>query len=109
MPTADDVDLGYAYTLKPEEAITYFESKGYVIGGYACPLCTAFQEKIDFEEYDFVCVRYRICKDAVIPFYNFYKRIEGDTYALTSVPAIEIEGYAEHFEKVQSNHEHKTQ
>jgi hypothetical protein len=84
-------------------------SKGYVIGGYACPLCTAFQEKIDFEEYDFVCVRYRICKDAVIPFYNFYKRIEGDTYALTSVPAIEIEGYAEHFEQVQSNHEHKTQ
>lgn len=84
-------------------------SKGYVIGGYACPLCSAFQEKIDFEEYDFVCVRYRICKDAVIPFYNFYKRIEGDTYALTNVPAIEIEGYAEHFEKVQSNHEHKTQ
>ncbi|EFI6384900.1 phage head morphogenesis protein, partial [Escherichia coli] len=32
MPTADDVDLGYAYTLKPEEAIKYFESKGYVIG-----------------------------------------------------------------------------
>ncbi|HCN4889337.1 TPA: phage head morphogenesis protein, partial [Escherichia coli] len=32
MPTADDVDLGYAYTLKPEEAIRYFESKGYVIG-----------------------------------------------------------------------------
>ncbi|TQN84367.1 UNVERIFIED_ORG: SPP1 gp7 family putative phage head morphogenesis protein [Citrobacter freundii] len=31
MPTADDVDLGYAYTLKPEEAIQYFESKGYVI------------------------------------------------------------------------------
>ncbi len=30
--TADDVDLGYAYTLKPEEAIKYFESKGYVIG-----------------------------------------------------------------------------
>ena len=84
-------------------------SKGYVIGGYACPICTAAQEKIDFEEYDFVCVRYRICKDAVIPFYNFYKRIEGDTYAITNVPAIEIEGYAEHFEKVQSNHEHKTQ
>ena len=84
-------------------------SKGYVIGGYDCPLCTAFQEKIDFEEYDFVYVRYRICKNVVIPFYNFYKRIEGDTYALTSVPAIEIEGYAEHFEQVQSNHEHKTQ
>lgn len=32
MPTVDDVDLGYAYTLKPEEAIKYFESKGYVIG-----------------------------------------------------------------------------
>jgi hypothetical protein len=84
-------------------------SKGYVIGGYACPLCSAFQGKIDFEEYDFVCVRYRVCKNVVIPFYNFYKRIEGDTYALTSVPAIEIEGYAEHFEKIQSNHEHKTQ
>lgn len=32
MPTADDVDLGYAYTLAPEEAIKYFESKGYAIG-----------------------------------------------------------------------------
>ncbi|MTH47483.1 phage head morphogenesis protein [Intestinirhabdus alba] len=32
MPTADDVDLGYAYTLAPEEAINYFESKGYAIG-----------------------------------------------------------------------------
>lgn len=32
MPTADDVDLGYAYTLAPEEAIKYFKSKGYAIG-----------------------------------------------------------------------------
>ncbi|NTZ40670.1 phage head morphogenesis protein [Enterobacter sp. JMULE2] len=32
MPTADDVDLGYAYSLAPEEAIKYFESKGYAIG-----------------------------------------------------------------------------
>lgn len=31
MPKAD-VDLGYAIGLKPEEAIRYFESKGYVIG-----------------------------------------------------------------------------
>lgn len=32
MPTADDVDLGFAYSLAPEEAINYFESKGYAIG-----------------------------------------------------------------------------
>lgn len=32
MPTADDVDLGYAYSLAPEEAIKYFEGKGYAIG-----------------------------------------------------------------------------
>ena len=31
MPKAD-VDLGYAIGLKPEEAIQYFESKGYAIG-----------------------------------------------------------------------------
>ncbi|HAF1675193.1 TPA: phage head morphogenesis protein [Salmonella enterica] len=31
MPTAD-VDLGYAIGLKPEEAIAYFESKGYTTG-----------------------------------------------------------------------------
>ncbi|MFX2607057.1 phage minor head protein [Enterobacter mori] len=31
MPTAKDVDLGFAYTLAPVEAIKYFESKGYVI------------------------------------------------------------------------------
>ncbi|MBN3068161.1 phage minor head protein [Pectobacterium brasiliense] len=32
MPTHNDVNLGYAIGLKPEEAIRYFESKGYVIG-----------------------------------------------------------------------------
>ncbi|MEI7409275.1 phage minor head protein [Pectobacterium aroidearum] len=32
MPTPNDVNLGYAIGLKPEEAIRYFESKGYVIG-----------------------------------------------------------------------------
>jgi SPP1 gp7 family putative phage head morphogenesis protein len=32
MPTADDVDLGFAYSLAPEEALNYFESKGYAIG-----------------------------------------------------------------------------
>ncbi|MFJ1218940.1 phage head morphogenesis protein [Yersinia enterocolitica] len=32
MPIADDVDLGFTYTLTPEEAIKYFKSKGYVIG-----------------------------------------------------------------------------
>lgn len=32
MPTADDVDLGFAYSLAPAEAIAYFESKGYAIG-----------------------------------------------------------------------------
>ncbi|MFO6428417.1 hypothetical protein ACLBOM_38350 [Escherichia coli] len=28
MPIVDDVDLGYAYTLKPEEAIKYFRKQG---------------------------------------------------------------------------------
>lgn len=32
MPTPNDVNLGYAIGLKPEEAIRYFESKGYAIG-----------------------------------------------------------------------------
>lgn len=32
MAASDDIDLGYAYTLAPEEAIEYFKSKGYVIG-----------------------------------------------------------------------------
>ncbi|MCL6375953.1 phage head morphogenesis protein [Pectobacterium brasiliense] len=32
MPTPNDVNLGYAIGLKPEEAIRYFESKGYTIG-----------------------------------------------------------------------------
>ncbi|WP_140918188.1 phage head morphogenesis protein [Limnobaculum xujianqingii] len=32
MPTLNAAELGYAFTLKPEEAIQYFESKGYVIG-----------------------------------------------------------------------------
>ncbi|GKW40704.1 hypothetical protein PEC301879_05630 [Pectobacterium carotovorum subsp. carotovorum] len=32
MPTPNNVNLGYAIGLKPEEAIRYFESKGYTIG-----------------------------------------------------------------------------
>ncbi|MEC5319300.1 phage minor head protein [Brenneria populi subsp. brevivirga] len=32
MPMPNDVNLGYAIGLKPEEAIKYFESKGYTIG-----------------------------------------------------------------------------
>lgn len=86
--------------------------KGYVVNpayNYECPICIAFQEKIDFENYDFVTLKYQTYYKSVIPFYRFYKQIDGDKYAVTSIPAIEISGYSEHFESIQNNHEHKTQ
>lgn len=103
-------------TLDEAEELLY---KGYVFGGYGCPLCMEEQDPIDFEGYDLVGLEYMYSIDSTvymnnwmpknaIPFYVFYKEIssgEGVTkYAYTYVPAIEIEGLDEYFEKKFSHH-----
>lgn len=90
-------------------------AKGYVFGGHVCPLCMAAQEKIDFEDYDYVGLenRYSYDKDMnvtiSIPFYAFYKQIgvaaNGNfIFAKTYVAAIKLTGYKEYFENQRKDH-----
>ena len=100
-------------SLKEAEALLY---KGYVFGGHSCPLCMATQDKISFEDYDFVSFEYSFGYDpqtnepaVAIPFYVFYKKIgtsqNGNSiYASTRVAAIEVKGYTEYFEKQTEQH-----
>ena len=106
---------GYTKTISLEEAekLLYL---GYVFGGHTCPLCMADQEKISFEEYDFVDIEYvfKYSEDGVtptigIPFYAFYKKIgnsenSNEIYAKTYVAAIEVSGYEEYFESQKNLH-----
>ena len=100
-------------SISEAEALLY---NGYVFGGHSCPLCMRAQDKVSFENYDFVDMEYvfgdydktgKTTKG--IPFYVFYKNIgkskNGNTiYAMTYVPAIEVSGYKEYFESQKDNH-----
>ena len=100
-------------SLEDAERLLY---NGYVFGGHTCPICMAAQDKVDFTNYDFVSYEYvtiRAFSDARptsdIPFYTFYKKIDTlpngcNVYAKTYVPAIEVSGYEEYFEKQQEKH-----
>ena len=90
--------------------------KGYVFGGHSCSICMSGQQKVSFEDYDFVDIEYVFGYSAKnnqltegIPFYAFYKKIGTDAkgqtiYAKTYVPAIKVKGYEEYFEKQVQNH-----
>ncbi len=90
--------------------------KGYVFGFHACPICMENQERISFEDYDFVDIEYVFARDHEtydetigVPFYAFYKKIgtskNGNSiYAKTYVAAIKISGYEEFFEKQKDSH-----
>ena len=92
--------------------------KGYSLGNHNCELCMGSQERIDFENYDYVgltydfsfhSLSYTTFKEAV-PFYAFYKKLE-DTengltrYAVTYVPAIHVVGYESYFINRKDNHQ----
>ena len=69
------------------------------------------QEKISFENYDFVEINYISSYDQpmILPFYSFYKKIKiapngNEIYAKTNVCAIEVSEYDEYFENQKSNH-----
>ncbi len=98
-------------SLKKAEELLY---KGYVFGGHTCPICMKAQDKISFDDYDFVDIEYVYDRfpdtsTDVIPFYAFYKKIETNrygiiVYAKTYVPAIQVSGYEEYFESQAANH-----
>ena len=89
---------------------------GYVYGGHICRLCMADQEKIDFEDYDYVGFEYLSGIDyktgtptSYFPFYTFYKKLYtaengNDVYAKTYVCAIQLSGYEEYFESQVADH-----
>ncbi len=89
--------------------------QGYVFGNHVCDLCMQAQEKVSFEEYDFVGFEY--VSDSYsdrthlrsIPFYTFYKKIgvaeNGNIiYAKTYVCAIAIKEIDEYFEAQEEKH-----
>ena len=100
-------------SLKEAEALLY---NGYVFGGHSCPLCTAAQDKVSFDGYDFVDMEYVLGGDTktgnplmALPFYAFYKKIgtseNGNSiYAKTYVAAIEVGGYEEYFNSQKDEH-----
>ena len=98
------------------EEAEWFLYNGYVFGGHSCPICMSMQSKVDFKDYDFVGFTYMFEYNPLspssegLPFYEFYKKIgtspNGNSiYALTYVPAVEVNGYKEYFEKQQKLHE----
>lgn len=100
-------------SLEDAEKLLY---NGYVFGGHSCPLCMEAQEKISFDNYDFVDIEYVFGRDYStnyptegVPFYAFYKKIgtakNGNIcYAKTYVAAIEVSGYKEYFESQKDSH-----
>jgi len=96
-------------SLEEAEELLY---KGYVFGGHSCGLCMAAQNKISFEDYDYVDFEYVFGDNGCgIPFYAFYKKItpdwvenENEKYAKTYVPAIEVDLYEEYFEAQEQFH-----
>ncbi len=110
--TYDHIANAKRISLEEAEKLLY---KGYVFGGHSCPLCMATQDKVSFEEYDYVDIEYLSNPDytsIAIPFYAFYKKTftypsNGQriiTYAKTYVPAIQVYGYEEYFENQAANH-----
>ncbi len=101
-------------SLSQAEALLF---KGYVFGGHSCSLCMENQEKVSFENYDFVDLEYLFGRNTKspyqettgIPFYAFYKQIStsqnGNTvYAKTYVPAIEVRDCEAYFQSQTKNH-----
>jgi len=87
--------------------------KGYVFGGgnHACSLCGRKQNKVSFSDYAAVGFVYQTnsFSGLYIPFYVFFQDAgydeNGDPiYIMTRVPAVEVEGLEEYFEKQKEYH-----
>ena len=115
--SAEEEYSPYAYakkiTLQEAEALLY---QGYVFGNHVCEICMAAQDKVSFEDYDYVEMEYLFLDGDTnnlpkvgIPFYVFYKKLREtpygiQIYAKTHVAAIEISDYDSYFAEQQKNH-----
>jgi hypothetical protein len=105
-----DLQILGEYSLIPLATAEKMLKNGFVFGGHACNLCMQAQAKVDFTNYNAVAYEYIVGDNGyVIPFYAFYKytgkSIGGyETYAKTYVPAIEVSGLREYFDKQEANH-----
>ena len=103
--------FGNGNRISLEEAEKYLEN-GYVYGGHLCRQCLG-EEFVDFSEYDAVGYVYLYdlgTGNYVVPFYEFYKKLdyyygEGVTvYAKTYVCAIELSGWKAYADNLLRKH-----
>ncbi len=109
MPTeAYYTEQGVATRLSLAEAEEMLH-QGYVFGGHSCAACMSLQDRVSFEEYDYVGFEYVAGAEQMIPFYTFYKQI-GTTengnahYAMTYVCAVAVDGLEEYFAHQEEQH-----
>lgn len=80
--------------------------KGYIFLGHVCPVCMSMNTEVDFSDYDGVEIVYR--GDTFftynIPYYAFYKQTGEETFAVTYVPAVQVEGMEEYFKAQEAWH-----
>lgn len=96
---------GGAPLLSVEEAEEYLE-RGYIFLGHVCPVCIGNNEAVDFSDYDGVEIVYRGSTFYTynIPFYAFYKQTGEESFAVTYVPAVKVEGLEEYFAEQEAWH-----
>lgn len=105
--------LGYApmISLKAAEQLL---AKGYAFGKICICGAIIFGTELDFSEYDAVSLEWvwSTKGQCIVPFYTFYKQTGFDAYrdqsiyAVTMVPAIEIESLEDYCENLAENHTH---
>jgi hypothetical protein len=86
--------------------------KGYVFNGNRCSVCA--KNQADFSIYDRVMLIYETIYYAdygmAMPFYAFYKQMEGANgnpgSLVAFVPAFEVEGIEEYFAQRAAEHDH---
>lgn len=80
--------------------------QGYIFLGHVCPVCVSMNTEVDFTDYDGVEIVYRggTFFTYNIPYYAFYKQTEEETFAVTYVPAVKVEGMEEYFKTQESWH-----
>lgn len=106
--------IGYANMISLETAEQLL-AKGYTFGHQTC-ICGAIisRPEFNFDEYDAVELTWEWSRrgQCIVPFYCFYKQTGYDAYrdqkiyAVTMVPAIEIESLEDYFENLAENHTH---
>ena len=117
LPSGTELTLNHLIVIpEPDVYIltTDFYLNGYCFGAHTCPKCMQNNTPVDFSEYDYVGLEYLFGIDPletgdpmpVLPFYVFYKEMEGEVYnggqlyAKTWVPMIELSGMKEYFDNL---------